>query len=299
MSERKRLVISAFENLDANLLEVVLDDSRFYSKVPKSLFLEVYRRFVYFIKKSPEFDTRYQAYSATAIIDEITVNGFIFVNGDGICYLKLAFEESDDDYLDIWQCKKLSTDEVAVSKTMGGISFYDDEKKDFFPDDDYEMICLTCMQEVDKLQKMRNEEGALSRKSISNWFIDNENFFVEYVLPFGYYYSKCAEFINYYELVRRYKTSEEIEQICKGFCEEFYDIQIINKASIVNWLRKVDQKISNAKTGFWYDCNFKKGFFRESHVKMFLPDFYYTQNLGYIMYLYKGWLPTADEKFNI
>lgn len=203
----------------------------------------------------------------------------------------MAFEIFDNEVIDIRQCKELSTDEVVIERTMVGISFYQDEEIGFIPDDNYGMICQKCIAEVKKLQKMRNEEGALSRDSITKWFIANEDFFVEYVFPYGYYYSKCAEFINYYNLFRRYKTSNEVEKLCKDFCQEFYRFPIVDKNSISNWLSRVNEKVSNAKAGFWCKSDFKRGYFRESHVKMFLPDFYFTQNLGEIMYQYKEWIP--------
>lgn len=53
MRSKKELIISAFENLDANLLDVLLADGQQYSNVSKSLFIEVYRRFVCLVKNIP------------------------------------------------------------------------------------------------------------------------------------------------------------------------------------------------------------------------------------------------------
>lgn len=295
MKNKKKLIVSAFEDLDVNFLYVLLDDKLLYSNVRKELFIQVYRRFVKFIKKNPEYDTQYKAYPATTVIDGKEISGFVFVNGNGICYLKMAFDEINDEYFNLWQCKTLSTDKVDIKRTMVGISFYQDEEVGFIPDENYAMICKKCIDEVKKLKDKRNEEGALSLISIKEWFTTNEDFFVEYVLPYGYSYIKCAEFINYCDLFRRYRTSDAVELLCKNYCLEFYQFPIINKEAIEDWLSKVDNSFPAAKTGFWYNCNFRKGFFKESHVKVFLPDFYFTQNLGKLMYHYKNWVPIKSR----
>ncbi|MCB4234586.1 hypothetical protein LDL59_04210 [Kaistella anthropi] len=44
-----------------------------------------------------------------------------------------------------------------------------------------------------------------------------EDFYIYKVLPWGYSYSECAEFINYFTLFRKYKTSDEVEELSKSF----------------------------------------------------------------------------------
>lgn len=295
MLDKKQLIISAFENLDVNLLDVLLDDDKTFSNVSKKTFVAVYARFVRFIKRIPEFDTTYKSYKAFCDLEDERREGIAFVNNDVICYIKLIFTYHEDEITGIRQCKSLETSEIEISKTMIGISFYKDEEKCFKADKDFYEISTTCQDAVNILQNHIEEEGALSMSSIRSWFLAHEDFYIDKVLPCGYSYSECAEFINYFTLFRKYKTSDEVEELSKKFCHEFYSFPIVHKRNISDWLERVNNEIVRAQKGFWLECDFRKGFFLESHVKVFLPDFYYTQNLGIIMNKYREWIPASSS----
>ena len=47
---KKQLIIKAFENLDADMLEVLLNDGQAYQDVPKDIFVEELRRYFTKIK---------------------------------------------------------------------------------------------------------------------------------------------------------------------------------------------------------------------------------------------------------
>ena len=49
---KKQLIITAFENLDADMLEVLLNDGQAYQDVPKDIFVEELRRYFTKIKTS-------------------------------------------------------------------------------------------------------------------------------------------------------------------------------------------------------------------------------------------------------
>ena len=50
MSTKKQLIITSFENLDADMLDILLNEGQSYQDVPKDVFVEELRRYFTKIK---------------------------------------------------------------------------------------------------------------------------------------------------------------------------------------------------------------------------------------------------------
>lgn len=57
-----QLIITAFENLDANMLELLLEEDRVYDGYPKEIFVQRFREYFDEVKKHPYDAPPFNAY---------------------------------------------------------------------------------------------------------------------------------------------------------------------------------------------------------------------------------------------
>ena len=166
---KKQQIITAFENLDADALEQLLDDNKTYEDVPKKLFVDRYREYFQNLKDDEELICDFKAFPGKCNLCSKGKKGYSFVNSQNICYAKLLFIEVEDDFLDIYSCSDFDSSNKDISDCYGGISFCDDEKVGFmlsFDDLVEKDFCITAVKEIeDKI----NENKILPLEFIKDW----------------------------------------------------------------------------------------------------------------------------------
>lgn len=130
---KKELIIESFRTLNAEMLEVLLNDGQNYSDVSKELFIERYKKLFSEIKTFPGKNLDFKVYP-----DECTNcyegrKGFSFVNSEGLCSLSLIFEEDENDFTDIYACSSLLTEGIEIVSSYDAPYYYADEKFDWKP----------------------------------------------------------------------------------------------------------------------------------------------------------------------
>ena len=169
MHSIKSQIITAFENLDADALELLLDDNKTYQDVPKKIFVERYREYFRNLKEDVEVLCDFKAYPGKCNHCSKDKKGYSFVNSQNTSYAELIFIEDDDNYLDIYACKNFDSTHCDIADSFGGISFCDDEKVGHmltFEELVEKEFCLSAVKEIEDKIK---ENKILPLKFIKDW----------------------------------------------------------------------------------------------------------------------------------
>ena len=133
MENKKDLIIKAFEKLDANMLDVLLSDDQPYQDVSKDLFVDELKRYFEDMKTSKYSKFEYKAYKGVCQNCSKGKTGFSFVNSEGHSFMSMIFEETEDDFTDIYKCGSFCTENTEIEEEMTGISFYKDDEVTYVP----------------------------------------------------------------------------------------------------------------------------------------------------------------------
>lgn len=134
----KKEIIQAIKNFDILKLEVLLDDDKPYMGVSKIDFLKAMKQSFDDARAqgSNQFDDTFFGICGTCFKG---CEGITFYGSKRLHYLDLVFEGSDDHVLDITCCGDLHNFNDLEKEIDLGFSFYDDEKLDFNPSEDYKI----------------------------------------------------------------------------------------------------------------------------------------------------------------
>ena len=125
---KKNKILTAFENLDADGLDRLLDDRKTYQDVPKSIFIEKYREYFQELREDESLVCDFKAYPGKCNGCSKGKTGYSFVNSEGTCFGQLVFTEEEDDFSDIYFCNKFLSSCDEIVHYYDGPIFYDDEK---------------------------------------------------------------------------------------------------------------------------------------------------------------------------
>lgn len=169
MKDKKDLIISAFENLDASALDNLLNDNQTYQDVSKLLFVERYREYFQNLIEDESVICDFKAFSGKCEGCSKGKTGYSFVNSEGICFGEFVFVEDENDFSDIYVCHNFSSSNEDILDNYNGITFCDDEKVGYkltFDELIEKDFCIKAINEIENEQKKNN---ILSLDFIKDW----------------------------------------------------------------------------------------------------------------------------------
>lgn len=291
MENKKDLIIKAFEKLDANMLDVLLSDDQPYQDVSKDLFVDELKRYFEDMKTSKYSKFDYKAYKGVCQNCSKGKTGFSFVNSEGHSFMSMIFEETEDDFTDIYKCGSFCTENTEIEEEMTGISFYKDDEVTYVPSAKNILEEKRCESAFSELMREIETEGILSKKFYIPWtekFGDLDDISEAFTGESYRYKSKIKKPLH---TLKYYGNIVERESLAKKKLIEFLKIPIITKENIISWLIACDREFEFLKYGFADTTNFKSGYFEDSGLKIDLHEFYYYQNIALILNKYFEWIP--------
>ncbi|TXF74975.1 hypothetical protein [Chryseobacterium sp.] len=97
---KKQLILKAFEDLDLDMLDVLLNDGQSYQDVHKETFVAELKSYFDDLRNDRNYKTDFKAVQGMCTNCSKGKKGFSFVNSDGESFMSMVFEESEDDYVD-------------------------------------------------------------------------------------------------------------------------------------------------------------------------------------------------------
>ena len=117
MPSKKPLIIQAFSEMNISLLEVLLNDNRTYQNATKETFLEKMNVVFELFKQSE--DTALIPYDGKCNSDcckNMGCTGFTFIGNHTNSFIDLVFDETENDFKDIYCCCNMKTKDPDVKK---------------------------------------------------------------------------------------------------------------------------------------------------------------------------------------
>ena len=295
MVKKKNLIIKAFEQLDANMLDVLLNDDQPYQDVPKDMFVNELKRYFSEMKTSNYSKFDYKAYKGVCQNCSKGKTGFSFVNSEGHSFMSMVFEESENDYSDIYNCGSFCTEGKKVEEEMTGISFYKDDEVNFVPTAKNVLEVKRCTAAFAELNRQIKEEGILSKNFYKQWtdkYGDLDDISEVFTGISFRYKSEIKKPLN---SLKYYAQIVELESVAKKYWLEFVSIPIADLPSIQDWLIRCDKEFEFLRFGFAESANYAAEFFSDRNLKIDLREFYYYHNISVILNKYFDWIPDSDS----
>lgn len=288
---KKTQIISAFENLDADMLDVLLNDGQSYMDVPKEIFVKELRR--YFKAQLDDWDYKidYKAYPGECSKCNKGKTGYSFINSDNECYMSMVFEENDDDFTDIYKCACFNTYDKEIEEEWLGISFYEEDKITYLPTEKNIRDEKESQRAVKTFKDEITTEGILSADFCINWLESFEHLADISEVFDGKFYRYKKRVKSYINKISSVVDMMRKENIAKEFYFEFCRIPVMSEYHIKDWLIRCDYELNNYKYGFYQECNYLYAFFEVDDFKIDLKSVFYSQSVATILEKYVDWIP--------
>ena len=301
---KKQLIITAFENLDADMLEVLLNDRQAYQDVHKDIFVEELRRYFTKIKTYEGVDLNFKACKGHCGSCNKEKTGYSFINSENVSMMSLIFDETEDDYTDIYKCGSFSPLDKEIETEWSSISFYEEDKVNYLPTVKNFQDERLSNKAVKEIETEIENEGILSANFCVDWYQNYEKLQNWSEIFNGKTYRYKKEVIDYISKLSFVVSMMKAEKLAYKYWQEFINIPIISEESIKDWLIRCDHDLHYFIYGFPYQSNFKLKYFEEQNIKFDLESVYYIQNLSEILNKYFDWIPipnpiTEKEQENI
>ena len=291
---KKQLILKAFEDLDAHMLDVLLNDGQSYQDVHKETFVAELKTYFSDLRNDRDYKTDFKAVQGMCTRCNKGKKGYAFVNSDGESFMSMLFEETEDDFSDIYKCSHFKTIATEIKEEWQGIYFYDDDRADYIPTELNIREQKECDRAVLVLKDEIEKEGILSR-----------DFYIPWIKAYGHL-DTLADFFTF----KSYRYKNEVSfyigilwprtdslkknDLAQQYWHEFISFPVITRDVIQDWLIRCDYDFPYYKYGFEYQTDFRQGYFDIRGVKINLSEYYYLHSISIILEKYSNWIPQSN-----
>lgn len=290
LNSKKRLILTAFENLDADALERLLDDGKTYQDVPKKLFVQRYREYFRNLTVDDEVICDFKAYPGKCEGCSKGKTGYSFVNSQDTCLAELVFVESDDDFLDIYVCSNFNSSNENILDNYGGLYFCDDEKAGYmltFEELVEKDFCIKAIQEIE-LELLHNKY--LSLDFMKNWQRKYQTYYNGNNTVSKKSYTYISLLTNYLFDIRNILSFVRLSEKSKFHLELFNDPVFQDDEAKIMWLLACLEDIPDHKLHFHAKVNEAENYITFGKINFdlicmqdYLALHNLVQNLSYLL----------------
>jgi len=237
---KKEIIISSFEKMDIDMLEMVLDDDKTYQNAHKSVFLEKLRKV--FNKFKTNKDVCLTAYKGKCNGDcpNKGINGFSFFGNTTKNHLDLLFEEKESEIEDICCCSYFEIEDNYEAKNEK-VSFdiYHDELFNFQQSVDYHIASAKYKEAYEEIEAYFDKEP-IDKDIYMYWMGKHNELFLNSSteVVFDNFHKYEFEFYTMYFALLTYSTSYINDENCKSALTEFYCLVPDDEQNLLKWLLK-------------------------------------------------------------
>lgn len=282
MQNKKQQIITAFENLNADALDILLDEKRTYQDVPKSIFVNKIRELFLGLTEDQFVTCDFKAYPGTCNQCSKGAKGYSFVNSENSCYAHIIFEESEDEFTDIYSCNDFCSSHSDIKETFYGINFDDDQKVGFMLSFDELVEKEFCLRATDEIKLELKEKKVLSVEFMLNWRdkygrnYDNIDIFNNVRFTF------TTEIRGYLGSIRNALDFIELSRKAKFYLDLYQDKVFINLEAKMMWLFACLNDIPDIKLFFHAKINLDENYITFNKINidfLLMKDYLELQNL--------------------
>jgi hypothetical protein len=276
MTNKKPQIIQAISEMDILRLEELLDDNKTYQDATKQVFIEKVNEV--FEKFKEKQDTQLISFSGSCNRESCTNNkgckGLAFVGNTSNNAMNLIFNESENDFEDIFKCSEFKTNDGSINPIANyNIDIRNDEKANFYPTLEKLEIIEKC--KVAYNQIINSSNNVLTNDKLICWLQDN------YVLScnnlFSILYRSVSDFTDLYNDLKDVESHIPFEISAFDAMTEFEKIDSSNDYELLNWLLQYENlhtELSIIDDSFESDGTIKNtGHYKRPKLKIDMNEF--------------------------
>jgi hypothetical protein len=175
MLSKKELIIKGFSAMNISLLEVLLENDKTYQNATKETFLEKLNEAFESFRLSK--DTALLPYVGKCIgCSNKGCTGFSFVGNHSKKSINLIFDETTDNYKDIYNCSifKIEDESIATKHSIN-LDFKLDEKANFSPLPSKALVFQNCKKAYNEIVK--SNAKIITKQYLLNWLERNRKLY--------------------------------------------------------------------------------------------------------------------------
>lgn len=184
------------------MLDVLLNDGQSYQDVHKETFVAELKTYFSDLRNDRDYKTDFKAVQGMCTRCNKGKKGYAFVNSDGESFMSMLFEETEDDFSDIYKCSHFKTIATEIKEEWQGIYFYDDDRADYIPTELNIREQKECDRAVLVLKDEIEKEGILSR-----------DFYIPWIKAYGHL-DTLADFFTF----KSYRYKNEVSFYIRILC---------------------------------------------------------------------------------
>ncbi len=262
---KKQQIFNAFSKMDIGQLQILLDDNKTYQDATKETFLEKLQEIFIQFKKHEDTEL-FQCYGRCRSKEcpNRGKSGYAFVGNKSNLYMKLIFEETESDILDIYHCTEFSIPKQTLKLKKYSsldIKIKKDEEATFKPSVNYSIKLQQCDSAIDELYNMVGDN--LTRDVAIYWLEKHNELYHSMLPPALSDYMAFNSFKYLYYHLKDLEEHQQFDEISVKANKEFYNFSINNQLLLLKWITKYRDHFNEAYSlcpYFIYDDGMMKGY---------------------------------------
>lgn len=282
-----QLIITAFENLDANMLELLLEEDRVYDGYPKEIFVQRFREYFDEVKKHPYDAPPFNAYIGKVYDTPVEQTAYNFINEQGVWAFGFSFDRDQHHFTDIHQQLYIDSPlQIPVTYLEPHI-FYLDDKFDYTETDELSHLKSVLSDAVSEIETELLENGFLKLAFCRQWFYEYLDFYDLDAYFADTLYSFQKKYMVYALGVDEMIHSYESEKIAEKYWRKLIAVPVLTSAVLYNWLLRLRHEFDFGLMDFEITINYKQSVFTAGPLRYDFKDIIFTHNICAILQQYQ------------
>ena len=282
-----QLIITAFENLDANMLELLLEEDRVYDGYPKEIFVQWFREYFDEVKKHPYGAPPFNAYMGKVYDTPVEQTAYNFINEQGVWAFGFSFDRDQHHFTDIHQQLYIDSPlQIPVTYLEPHI-FYLDDKFDYTETDELSHLKSVLSDAVSEIETELLENGFLKLAFCRQWFYEYLDFYDLDAYFADTLYSFQKKYMVYALGVDEMIHSYESEKIAEKYWRKLIAVPVLTSAVLYNWLLRLRHEFDFGLMDFEITINYKQSVFTAGPLRYDFKDIIFTHNICAILQQYQ------------
>lgn len=292
---KNQLIIKAFQDLDAEMLDLLLDENQPYQEVSKDIFVTEVRKLFSNFREDENLNCDLKKIPGECDGCNKGQKGFAFVNKDNLALMELLFEEEDGKIIDICPCSSFKAEGKEYDRIYRKFSFYEEDKVNFKPNFKYYQDAALAQKGVEEIESEIKSQGILSAKFCQTWFDKYRQFEDVSEIFTGKAYKFKREINLYLDKLESFYEMIKREESAKNLLKEFFSFPLISESSIKDWLIRADFEFNYYKYGLDMDVDFRSETYHYKGIVLDFKPIFYAHNIGVVLSKYFDWIPLENQ----
>lgn len=290
-----QLIIKAFENLDANMLELLLEEDRVYDGYPKEIFVQRFWEYFDEVKKHPYGAPPFNAYMGKVYDTPVEQTAYNFVNELGVWAFGFSFDGDQHHVTDIRQQWCIDSPSQMPVTYLEPHIFYLDDKFDYTETDELSHLKSVLSDAVSEIESELLENGFLKLDFCRQWFYEYLDFYDLDAYFAGTLFSFQKKYIEYALSIDEIIHYYESEKIAKKYWRKFISIPMFTLEVLNKWLVRLRQDFDFGLVDFEITFDYKNAVFTSGLLRYDFNDIQFTHNICAILQKYRNILPNPYD----